>query len=371
LLDGYNFNGIELDWVFPCSPAKSIWIEFGSDTFREIEDKGSVCPADTTNLVSLLKELRSAIGDTKSIVMTLPAEAAPVAAAIADILPFVDHFTVKAYGYSISGDPATGGTKVTAPFQPLIAPSGIAGINSTGSVTKTMADYTAAGVTSDKMIVIMPAFGTTYYIPEVARDGWMAHGVAAKESGACFGPFEKTFGAFPNSVDKKCGYISYHEMLSMLETEGGPAAIQDAATKASIGFLPAREAFVSFTGPDAIASIVAAAQTGRVGGVGLESIDQDSYDSASMKKDYTLTIAACRAMFGADSTRCAEAKTTTFVPPTNGTTTCDGHPDGTYCVNDYEFLVCPPAVTETCAPGTICKQNSSTAIMCDWPSILH
>ena len=101
LLDAYSFNGIELDWVFPCSPPKSIWIEFGADTFREIVDKGSTCPLDVANLALLLKELRTAVGDTKNIVMTLPAEAAPVAAAIADILLFVDYFTVKAYGYSV------------------------------------------------------------------------------------------------------------------------------------------------------------------------------------------------------------------------------------------------------------------------------
>ena len=303
--------------------------------------------------------------------MTLPAEAAPVAAAIADILPFVDHFTVKAYGYSVSSDPVTGGTKVTAPFQPLVAPSGISGINSTGSVTKTIADYSTAGISGDKLIVIMPAFGTTYYIPEVVRDGWDVHGVAAKQSGACFGPFEKTYGAFPNGVDKHCGFISYHEYLSMLATEGGPAAVQDSATKASIGFLPGREAFVSFTGPAAIASIVTAAQGARVGGIGVESIDQDSYDTVSMKKDYALVLAACKAMFGDTAARCAETKTTTFSPPTNGTTSCDGHADGTYCMDEYEFLVCPPAVRESCAPGTVCKQDTATAIACDWPSTLH
>ena len=47
------------------------------------------------------------------------------------------------------------------------------------------------GLSGDRMIVVMAAFGTTYYIPEVACDGWSAYGVAAKESGACFGPFGK------------------------------------------------------------------------------------------------------------------------------------------------------------------------------------
>ena len=53
-----------------------------------------------------------------------------------------------------------------------------------------------------------------------------------------------------------------------------------------------------------------------MGRVAVESIDQDSYESVTMKKDYTLTLAACKAMFGDSAVRCAEAKTTTFSPPT-------------------------------------------------------
>jgi hypothetical protein len=30
---------------------------------------------------------------------------------------------------------------------------------------------------SYKMVLVLPAYGTTYYIPEVSRDGWQAHGV--------------------------------------------------------------------------------------------------------------------------------------------------------------------------------------------------
>jgi hypothetical protein len=52
--------------------------------------------------VLLLKELRAAIGDEKDIILTLPADASSVVAMLAGVEPFVDHFTVKASGYSTS-----------------------------------------------------------------------------------------------------------------------------------------------------------------------------------------------------------------------------------------------------------------------------
>ena len=93
---------------------------------------------------------------------------------------------------------------------------------------------------------------------------WINTAVSAKKSGACFGPYSETFGAFPNDVNQKCGTLPYQAMKAMLEEEEGPAPIQDVTTKASIAFLPSKEAFVSYSGPLSIASIVAAAQTARL-----------------------------------------------------------------------------------------------------------
>ena len=46
---------MELDWVYPCSPKKTIYIQFDAESFREVEDAGGTCPDDHANLVLLLQ----------------------------------------------------------------------------------------------------------------------------------------------------------------------------------------------------------------------------------------------------------------------------------------------------------------------------
>jgi len=364
LITANGFDGVELDWVYPCSPKKTIYIQFDAESFREVEDAGGTCPDDHANLVLLLQELRTAIGEDTLITMTLPNDASLYGQTVTAVEAFVDNFMVKAYGYSVSNDPETGGSSVTAPLQPMADP-GIDGIP-TGNVANTIAAYDKLGASAFKVIVVMPAWGSTYYIPTVGRDEWQAHGVKASVSNECFGPYKSTHGAFPNDATHTCGVLSYNEYKNMLAKEGGPEAVQDSTTKASIGFLPNKEAFVSFTGPSAIASLVKVIQATRLGGVAIDSIDQDSFDATTLAHDFQLSIAACQAMFGVDDKRCVVTKTTTMVPPTNNTS-CHSRATGSYCVDDYNFLICPQQVTEMCAPGTVCKQNTSTAIMCDWP----
>merc|ERR1719261_905163 len=54
--------GIDIDWEFPCSPARTDPVKITCDKFRTTEDAGGNCPADTQNLVQFLKELRAGLG---------------------------------------------------------------------------------------------------------------------------------------------------------------------------------------------------------------------------------------------------------------------------------------------------------------------
>jgi len=68
--DDFGFDGIEIDWDYPCSPKKTIYIQLDTVDFREIEDLGGNCPegeiGDVDNIGDLLKELRTAVGDEYS-----------------------------------------------------------------------------------------------------------------------------------------------------------------------------------------------------------------------------------------------------------------------------------------------------------------
>ena len=116
---------------------------------------------------------------------------------------------------------------------------------------------------------------------------------------------------------------------------------------------------------------------GRIGGIAISSIDMDTLGSETVG-DYALTLQLCKAFFGDNAERCQAAVAPTpppnRPPGTDPSTWCVGEEGGctepngcTYCVNSSNFVICPNNITEPCAPGTECKQNSTHAIICDWP----
>jgi len=64
-LNQYNLDGIDIDWEFPCSPPRDNPVEISCQLFHVVHDNGGACPQDGTNLVNLVKELRTALGTKK------------------------------------------------------------------------------------------------------------------------------------------------------------------------------------------------------------------------------------------------------------------------------------------------------------------
>jgi GH18 family chitinase len=380
MVDDFGFDGIEIDWDYPCSPPKSIWVQLDEVDFREISDLGGNCPdgdsGDVANIVELLKELRTAIGEDAIVLLAAPrVPDSKFESVIPKVSSFVDNFMVKAYGYAVSNNPATKGSSVTLPFQPIKPMSSNVNV---GSVTDTIAKYMSLGTADQQIVVVMPAFGSTYYLPSASRDEkWKEWGFEAAISGACYGPYANTHGASPSDATHVCGEMTYQEIIAAISAESAPQLVNDAETESDIAFFPTRTKFVSYTGNVAVGHLVTAVQNaGRIGGIAINSIDMDTLGSETVG-DYALTLQVCKAFFGDSAERCRAAVAPTpppnQPPGTDPSTWCVGdesctEPNGcTYCVNSSLFVICPNNVTEPCPLGTECKQNSTHGIICDWP----
>lgn len=67
-------DGADIDWEYPCSPPRSDPVEITCTDFQYVLDRGGDCPSDTINIVSLLLELRAALGPTR--LLTVASQAA-------------------------------------------------------------------------------------------------------------------------------------------------------------------------------------------------------------------------------------------------------------------------------------------------------
>ena len=113
----------------------------------------------------------------------------------------------------------------------------------------TLAKYLALEVADEKIVVVMPAFGSSYYLPTAGRDEkWKDWGFEATISGECYGPYEATYGGSVSDATHVCGEMTYQEIVAAISAESAPQLANDAETETDIVFLPTRNRFVTFTG---------------------------------------------------------------------------------------------------------------------------
>jgi len=200
--------GIDIDWEFPCSPSRSDPVKITCDKFRQTQDEGGNCPADTQNLPIFLKELRAALGSDMHIsVASQAGEKNWENLGLKEASPYVDHWNIMNYDYVVSDVP---GGETMSPNAPLYTPS--ASGTAQMSIDYTVQGYLAAGVPAEKIMVGIPFYGHTWYKPSMSN--WQQFAGVGEIQGECCGPFKQTYGAKPGKACAQCGVMMYSEILA-------------------------------------------------------------------------------------------------------------------------------------------------------------
>jgi len=253
-INKFNADGIDLDWEYPCSPAREDPVKISCTKFRTVHDAGGSCPADKNNLPLLIKEMRAAFGKDKMI--TIASQAAEknwVNMNLKEVTPYLDYWHIMTYDYTVSD---VTGSPYTGPNCPLYNPKKQKGV-SEWSIDYSVKGYLAAGVPKNKIVVGVPFYGHTWYAP--GTSDWKHFGVKAQIQGQCCGTFGSTYGGKFGKASQQCGSYMYSEIIA-----AKPTNYYDATTASDIGFWPSAGAdsgytaagtWVSYNGPKSLSTI--------------------------------------------------------------------------------------------------------------------
>lgn len=223
----YGISGIDLDWEFPCSPPRANPVKITCQKFNSVADAGGSCPADTHNLLSLVKELRASLGP--DAVITIASQAGNKHADQMDlkaVTEYIDLWHMMSYDYAVSD---VEGQSSTSPNAPLFTPVG--GLQM--SVDSSVKHYVNAGVPANKIMIGLPLYAHSWYTPDLKGTDWQKFGLKAKVQGECCGPFANTFGGKPGKGCQMCGSMMYSEIMA-----AQPSTFYDNTTESVIGYFP-------------------------------------------------------------------------------------------------------------------------------------
>jgi len=223
----YSVDGIDIDWEYPCSPARVNSVEISCSQFNNVNDAGGSCPSDTNNFPQLLKEMRSSFGNSYLITSaTQAAHANEIDMDLSLAQQYVDWFHVMTYDYQVSD---LTNNPIMSPNQPLYMPPAPA---IQMSVNSTIMDYLSQGVPASKILVGIAFYGHTWYQPSyVGTNNWKKFGQYGVIEGLCCGPFQETYGGKPGQGCSLCGTMMYSEIQF-----AQPTYYYDNQTQTAIGF---------------------------------------------------------------------------------------------------------------------------------------
>ena len=137
IMSQYDFDGVDLDWEYPCSQSRTDYVKYSCSSIKPSKDDGGKCPDDTNNLLQLVKELRQSLGSSKLISLASPASKDKwEKVKLKEMSEYVDYWHVMTYDYTVSD---IKDSKTTAPNAPLYDPPSSSGavqwsMNYTGNV---------------------------------------------------------------------------------------------------------------------------------------------------------------------------------------------------------------------------------------------
>ena len=116
----YSFDGVDIDWEYPCSGPRDDYVKITCQEIRRSHDDGGKCPDDTTNLFQFIKELRDALGNETMISMASPASKDKwEKVKLKEMSDYLDYWHMMTYDYTVSD---ISNSKLTAPNSPLHLP---------------------------------------------------------------------------------------------------------------------------------------------------------------------------------------------------------------------------------------------------------
>merc|ERR1719460_2110907 len=158
----YNAVGVDLDWEFPCSPARQNTVKITCTKFQTVADAGGNCPDDTNNLLLLVQDLRTGLGPDAQI--TIASQANDKHADqmnLKAVSQYISHWHIMSYDYAVSD---ITGPSATSPNAPLFTPTSSAAAVQM-SINDTVVHYLASGVPKEKIMVGVPLYAHTWYTP--------------------------------------------------------------------------------------------------------------------------------------------------------------------------------------------------------------
>jgi len=187
----HRVAGVDIDWEFPCSPPRTDPVKITCSKFQTVQDKGGSCPEDSVNLLALVKDMRAGLGE--SAIISIASQASQKHADqmnLAAVSELIDAWHVMSYDYAVSDLPDG---SITSPNAPLYNPPAKGGAIQM-SINQTIMHYLASGVPKDKIMVGLPLYAHTWYVPGLQGDAWKKFGLSTMQ-GECCGPMQSTFGA--------------------------------------------------------------------------------------------------------------------------------------------------------------------------------
>jgi len=286
----YGFDGIDIDWEYPKSAARTDQVKITCYQFDQTQDEGGN-PADGTNFVQLVKEMRAAFGDDK--IITVASQADMVKATDEDIkglFDYIDMFNLMSYDYTVSD---IADSPVTSPNEPLYPPTEST-VPQKDSVATTINGYLAAGIPASQMSVGIAYYGHMWYVPGLtAQSDWCKFGHTATKQGQCCGPFASTMGTKCGKYSGLCGTYMYSE----IEAAGFQTCFNN-ATQSNIGYAvsptdgyTAAGSWLSYQDTDTVKAIVDFAKSKNLGGAFAFDISMDSMDGSTFSYKLTKEMA--------------------------------------------------------------------------------